>query len=202
MARAHPGEVVLLALGPLTNLALALHLDPELPQRLARIVVLGGAFFGTGNVSPAAEANVFCDPDAAALVFARCPNLWAVGLDVTHQCMLPRGEFKGMGGRHGEFLVKIFEFYFDYHKRYYSLDCCFVHDGAAFAAVVRPELFEWAEGAVVVAADGPTRGHTLMDTSVKEWAGTHAWMGLPRVRVAKNVRAAEVIAFCFERMGA
>ena len=91
MARRHGGELTLVAVGPLTNLAQALVLDPELPRRVRQVVVMGGAF-GTlghgGNVTPVAEANVYCDPHAADAVFGAAWPVTVVGLDVTHQVLM------------------------------------------------------------------------------------------------------------------
>ncbi len=85
MARENPGLHTLVTLGPLTNLALAFALAPDLPQLLARIVTMGGAVHGRGNVTPAAEFNIFADPEAAAIVFERTPELtllpWETVLD-------------------------------------------------------------------------------------------------------------------------
>ena len=79
-AEAYPGEVVVLALGPLTNLAIAFKEDPDLGSKLHSIVCLGGAFSVNGNVNPAAEANIFCDPDAADYVFGSSVEMRVVGL--------------------------------------------------------------------------------------------------------------------------
>lgn len=75
LSHAHAGRLLLVALGPLTNLALALKLDPTLPERIARLVVMGGAVTGHGNITPSAEFNVYFDPEAAAIVFAGFPRL-------------------------------------------------------------------------------------------------------------------------------
>lgn len=75
LSHAHAGRLLLVALGPLTNLALALKLDPTLPQRIARCVVMGGAVTAHGNITPAAEFNIYFDPEAAAIVFAAFPRI-------------------------------------------------------------------------------------------------------------------------------
>src|SRR5210317_1441095 len=89
----HPGEISLVAIGPLGNLATALHLDPELPNKVKQVVIVGGVIAADGNVSPVAEANILSDPHAADRVFAAPWKLVMVGLDVTHQIMVPRGLF-------------------------------------------------------------------------------------------------------------
>lgn len=88
-ARQRPGEIVLVCLGPLTNLAIALNVLPDLPVLLWRLVVMGGSFFSPGNVTPHAEYNIWADPEAARNVFeTEFPDAIAVGLDVTHQTNL------------------------------------------------------------------------------------------------------------------
>ncbi|KAL6779784.1 hypothetical protein ACKKBG_A13710 [Auxenochlorella protothecoides x Auxenochlorella symbiontica] len=197
-----PGEVVVLALGPLTNVALAIHLNPDLPQLLHKVVVLGGAFFVNGNVNPAAEANIFGDPDAANVVFAKAPNCWVVGLDVTHQCQLSRRQLDGLQGvgRHGSFLSAISQFYLSYHKSSYGMDAVFVHDAAALSAVLRPELFQWHAGAVLVDTEGAFRGHTLVDEGKKEWVGMNEWQTRPKIKVALGVDAKALTDLVLQRM--
>ena len=81
-------------------------------------MVLGGAFYTSGNVNPAAEANIFGDPDAANVVFSRVPNCWVLGLDVTHRCIMPQAAIESAKGRgrHGDFLHAITQFYLQYHQ--------------------------------------------------------------------------------------
>ncbi|XP_015162049.1 probable uridine nucleosidase 2 isoform X2 [Solanum tuberosum] len=87
-ASLYPGKVTVVALGPLTNIALAIQLDPEFFTNVGQIVVLGGAFSVNGNVSPAAEANIFKDPTAADIVFTSGADVLTVGLNITHQVVL------------------------------------------------------------------------------------------------------------------
>lgn len=202
MSRLYPGELVVLALGALTNLALAFHLDAGLPDRLARVVVLGGAFRVSGNVNPAAEANMFGDPDAANVVFGRAPNCWVVGLDVTHECRLTGKQIDDLAvqGRHGAFLSRITQFYLQYHRDTYAQDAVFVHDATALAAVVRPDLFTWQRASVLVLADGPAKGHTIMDGGRKKWVGANDWQPLPVASVAVGVDSAALQEWVLDRM--
>ncbi|KAM0017075.1 putative inosine/uridine-preferring nucleoside hydrolase domain, ribonucleoside hydrolase [Helianthus debilis subsp. tardiflorus] len=87
-ARLYPGEITLVALGPLTNIALAIELDPAFTKNVGQIVLLGDAFLVNGNVNPASEANIFGDPKAADIVFTCGADVLAVGLNVTHQVIL------------------------------------------------------------------------------------------------------------------
>lgn len=202
MANTYPGEVTVLALASLTNVALALQLDPKLATKLNRLVALGGAFHTSGNVNPAAEANIYGDPDAANVVFSRMPNCWLLGLDVTHSCLMSTtaiDSVKGQG-RHGTFLHSITQFYLQYHKKMYGMDAVFVHDAAALAAVIKPELFDWHPGKVVVVPHGAAKGKTLLDECKREWVGVNAWTDLPKINVALGVRGEELVQWVVERM--
>jgi uridine nucleosidase len=202
MANSYPGEVTVLALASLTNVALALQLDSNLPNKLAKLVVLGGAFHTSGNVNPAAEANIYGDPDAANVVFSRVPNCWLLGLDVTHSCLLKGTSIASMKGKgkHGTFLHDITQFYLGYHKRMYDMDSVFVHDASALAAVIKPELFEWYEGKVLVVADGPAKGKTILDECKRAWVGVNAWADLPKIKVALGVQGDELVEWVIGRM--
>lgn len=95
---ARPGEVTVLALAACTNIALALRKRPKLHTQWRELVILGGAFQTSGNVNPAAEANIFGDPEAAEYVLSRCTNVRMVGLDTTHSCSLSAAELESMAG--------------------------------------------------------------------------------------------------------
>ena len=202
MANTYPGEVTILALAALTNVALALQLDPKLAQKLNRLVVLGGAFHTSGNVNPAAEANIYGDPDAANVVFSRVPNCWLLGLDVTHCCLMSTSAIESVKGqgRFGTFLHAITQFYLQYHQKMYGMDSVFVHDAAALAAVIKPEFFEWHPGKVVVVAHGAAKGKTLLDECKREWVGVNAWTDLPKVNVALGVKGGDLVKWVLERM--
>ena len=92
------GEVTILALAACTNIALALKKDPQLHEKWKELVVLGGAFHINGNVTPAAEANIIGDAEAADYVFARGTNTYVIGLDVTMDCFLTREQLEQMRG--------------------------------------------------------------------------------------------------------
>ncbi|NBT55705.1 MAG: nucleoside hydrolase [Betaproteobacteria bacterium] len=100
MARANPGQITLVAVGPLGNLSLALRLEPELPRLLKQVILMGGTVLEPGNVSPVAEANIWNDPHAADQVFTAGWPLTMVGLDVTHRLVLPVTMFERIAQRH------------------------------------------------------------------------------------------------------
>lgn len=202
MAHEHPGKVVVLALAALTNVALALQLDPGLGDVLKNIVVLGGAMRVNGNVNPAAEANVYGDPDAANVVFSRVERCQLLGLDVTHECVMSVEEIEALKGKglYGTFLRDITQFYLQYHRDVYSMEGIFLHDAAAFTAVVHPEYFEWHTGKVLVVSDGPAKGHTIMDGLERPWIGSNAWDDHVPIQVALGVDRHKVLEFVKDRM--
>ncbi|KAK9847787.1 hypothetical protein WJX84_001186 [Apatococcus fuscideae] len=201
-ASEHPGEVVVLALGPVTNIALAYKVDPQLRTRLKEVVILGGAFQSNGNVNPAAEANILGDPDAADYVMEQGNNVRLVSLDVTHQVEFTSKDMDALHGRgrFGSFISDISKFYIEYYRKSYGVDSCFVHDPTAFAAVFRPDLFTWQAGKVLVLTEGVARGMTIMDHCVRNWAAPHAWSDRPLVQVAVAVQADKVAPMLLERL--
>ncbi|KAL2933716.1 Uridine nucleosidase 1 [Bienertia sinuspersici] len=123
----YPGEVCILALGPLTNLALAIKRDSSFASKVKRIVILGGAFFALGNVNPAAEANIYGDPEAADIVFTSGANITVIGINITHQVKFTDTDLHGLReskGAHCSVLADMCKFYRDFHVKSDGL-----HDG-------------------------------------------------------------------------
>ncbi|CAL5223594.1 g6133 [Coccomyxa viridis] len=197
-----PGEVVVLALGPLTNVALAMQKDPAFAENVGELVILGGAFFVNGNVNPATEANFFGDPEAADFVLSQPAKTRIVGLDITHSCTFTGPELTGLHGkgRFGTFLSSITAFYLKYHRDSYDMDAVYVHDPAALAVVLRPSLFTWRTGQIRVLTESVARGMSVMDTGLKRWNRPHAWTDRPRVQVAVAVNAKAVTEMLLQRM--
>lgn len=161
----YPGEISLVAVGPLGNLATALKLDPELPAKVKQVVIMGGVIATDGNVSPVAEANILSDPHAADLVFAAPWPLVMVGLDVTHQVMLPRSLFDEIALKNtkvGVFMRDSASFYIDFYSQVRGIDGCYGHDVSAVIYAVQPELFGTVSGPVCVATEGCAMGQTIM----------------------------------------
>lgn len=162
LAQARPGELTLICVGPLTNLAIALNVEPRLPELLRGVVVMGGAYRVPGNVTPRAEFNIYVDPEAADQVFAApFPRLTLVGLDLTEQVALPRSAWAAAGraedprrqlvsrvGRRG-FLDR-------------ELDGLVLHDPLAVAVALDPSLVDDATAGVSVETDGEARGATRL----------------------------------------
>lgn len=167
LAKEHPGEVEIVAVGPLTNVAIALGLCPELPSLVRGITIMGGAALAPGNVTEVAEANIWCDPDAAAAVFNADWTLTMVGLDVTMLTTLDdqHRDQLSAGGTLGQYVAGILDHYIGYFAKvaFGERRSC-MHDALAVAI---------AAGALVptvaplvrayVSTDGPTRGQTVCD---------------------------------------
>ncbi len=160
-ARKYPGEVTLVTIGPLTNLAIALNVCPELPKLLKRVVSMGGAF-GTdgncGNMTQFAEFNIYNDPEAADLVFASDLNLVVVPLDVTHKVLVTDKEIASTGD---EFLTNISAFYIDFSKKYENFAGMCVHDAQTISYLLHPEKYKTIESRIAVSCSGYTDGQTI-----------------------------------------
>ncbi len=135
--RSAGGAVTLVPTGPLTNIALLLALHPD--ARPERIVLMGGAI-AEGNVTPAAEFNIWADPEAAARVFGSGIDTTMVGLDVTHKALFTPAHVQRLNGRVGELAAALLEFYGHFHKEVYDFDGSPIHDAVAVAHVIRDDL--------------------------------------------------------------
>ncbi len=172
LVRAHPGKITLLAIGPLTNLALALRDAPDIAALVAQVVVMGGAFGEGnrgGNVTSFAEANIHNDPEAAAEVLTAPWPVTLVGLDLTTRCVLSNAQADDLaahGGEAARFAFRVSRGYAAAYGRFEGLDGCCLHDVAAAAFVLRPDLFRTRNGAIAVALDGERLGQT-------SWAGSN-----------------------------
>uniref|UniRef100_A0A0D9Z947 uridine nucleosidase n=1 Tax=Oryza glumipatula TaxID=40148 RepID=A0A0D9Z947_9ORYZ len=202
-ANLYPGQVTVVALGPLTNLALAIELDPSFPKKIGQIVILGGAYSVNGNVNPAAEANIFGDPDAADIVFTSGADILAVGINITHQVVLSdadREKLEQSDSKYARYLSKILGLYYDYHKDAYFIKGVYLHDPATLIAAVDPSLMTYTEGVVRVQTDGITKGLTVFDTTKKRYGEITAWTGKPTVKVAVTVDAPAVVEMIMQRL--
>jgi pyrimidine-specific ribonucleoside hydrolase len=163
--RGSPGPVTLVPVGPLTNVALFLREYPELKDRVARISLMGGSI-GLGNTTPAAEFNVYVDPEAAREVFESGLPITMSGLDVTHQAGAGPAERERLRalGRVGCLVAELLEFFAATYESIYGFDAPPLHDAVAVAAVLEPALLETRPMRVDVECESElTRGETVCD---------------------------------------
>ncbi len=164
--------VTLVATGPLTNVALLLARYPEVATRIERIVLMGGAY-GEGNVTPAAEFNIWVDPEAAHRVFTSGVPLAMVGLDVTHRALMEpaHADRLAQSGAAGKLVADLYGFFSLFHQNTYGWKGSPIHDAVAVAHVIDDTLLETSHRGVVVDT-GPelSRGRTHVDLS-----GRGAW---------------------------
>ena len=161
---AHPGEVVICAVGPLTNLAAALDHDPSITRTVKAVVVMGGSAARHGNVTDCAEANIWNDPDAADAVFAADWDVTMIGLDVTEKTQCTPDDFAALADAAphiGGFLQQASSFYFDFHEAKTGKRSCFMHDPSAIIAVTDPALFGFEDRTVSVTCNGDEIGRTV-----------------------------------------
>src|SRR3954447_6930397 len=185
----------LIAVGPLTNIALLLATHPEVAPNIERIALMGGAI-GQGNVTPSAEFNVWADPEAAHRVFSSGLDITMVGLDVTHQAMLSaeRAEALRSAGKAGAVVADLHAFYRRFHLDVYGHDDTPVHDALAVASVIDPTLLTLEPHPVEIdATQGPCRGRTVVDQLRRTGAE-------PNARVAMDVDADAFIALLTSRI--
>jgi purine nucleosidase len=189
LARARPGELSLVAVGPLTNLGIALLLEPSLPGLLREVVVMGGAFDHPGNVTSHAEANIWHDPEAAELVLRAPWPVTLVPLDATHPTAVDGDWLDRLAAADSDvarFASRILEFYVTAYRPFLGVRGAVIHDALAAMLAVDPSLGEYAERPVRVELRGEhTRGATLWDRRA-----TAAEPERPAVKVAVRADAA------------
>ncbi len=193
--KANPHEVTLIAVGRMTNLALALGEAPEIAGLVKQVVIMGGAFYVPGNVSPAAEANIIGDPEAADVVMTAPWKVVVVGLDVTHKTVLTRQGLDAMASQGGErvrLLAEISQFYIGFSSHLVT-DGMMVHDSCAAIYMVAPELFKTRSGAIRVVAGGLADGQTLLKPDGRHFP-PGAWDDKPSQLVCVDVDASAVLA--------
>ena len=165
--RAEPeGSVTICPLGPLTNIATALERAPDIAARIGRIVLMGGAYFEVGNITPAAEFNIYVDPEAARIVFGAGVPLTVVPLDCTHKALTTRARNDAFraAGPVGAVVAGWTGFFERFDKEKYGSEGAPLHDPLTIAWLLRPDLFTGREINVEIEVDSPlTRGMTVAD---------------------------------------
>jgi inosine-uridine nucleoside N-ribohydrolase len=197
--RARDGKVTLVPTGPLTNIGLLFALHPDV--RPERLVIMGGAI-GEGNRTPAAEFNIWADPEAAQRVFLEGLDTTMVGLDVTHRALITDAHTERMrgAGRVGKVVAELMDFYARFHKsRYPDLEGSPMHDPVCVAHVIDPSLMTVLDAFIDVdCSGGPSWGRTNVD-----WRGREHF-GAPNAKVGVDIdgeRFAELIVERISSLG-
>ncbi|MBI2719167.1 MAG: nucleoside hydrolase [Rhizobiales bacterium] len=161
------GTVTLCALGPLTNIGLALVREPRIASRIAQIVAMGGGFFEGGNVTPAAEFNIYVDPHAARLVFEAGIPITLIPLDCTHQALTTAArieKFRALPNRAGPATAAMLDFYERFDVQKYGTDGGPLHDPCVIAWLLKPDLFKGRHVNVAIECQSElTMGMTVID---------------------------------------
>ena len=164
---ANPGEITLVAVGPLTNVAVAIRKEPRIVKALKEIIIMGGAVRHQGNSTPMAEFNVHVDPHAAHMVFHAGIPTTLVPLDVTYQCILTPGDVKRLNKIDSpitKFIDDATRFYMEFHDEYQQIEGCAINDPLALVLAFMPELCTYEEHFVDVdISGGVSMGNTFAD---------------------------------------
>jgi purine nucleosidase len=162
-----PHEVVLCVLGPMTNIATAMMKEPRIIARIKRIVAMGGGYFEAGNVTPAAEFNIYVDPQAAEMVFASGVPITLIPLDCTHQALTTRArveQFRAMRNVCGPAVAQLLDFFERFDEQKYGTDGGPLHDPCVMAWLLKPELFQSRDVNVSIETQSElTMGMTVVD---------------------------------------
>ena len=162
-----PGSVTLCPLGPLTNIAIAFRQAPDIVSRISEIVLMGGAYFEVGNITPTAEFNIYVDPEAAEIVFRSGVPLVVMPLDVTHKALTTRARveaFRALGTHAGAVVASWTDFFERYDMAKYGSAGAPLHDPCVIAYLLKPDLFDGRHINVEVETQGAlTLGMTVAD---------------------------------------
>lgn len=193
-----PGEITLLAVGPLTNLALAVSLEPAIAHLVKQVVIMGGAATVPGNASPVAEANIRNDPESARIVFHAGWPLTMVGLDVTTKTVMPKSALAQICQASTlvtNFLIAITPFYVRWHSQpQRNINGMHLHDTSALAYILDPTLFTTEKIYVDVETHGNrTSGQTVADFRKR-------FGEAPNVNVCLGVDSPRLLAMCGQRL--
>ena len=185
----NPGEISLVVLGPMTNIALALALEPELPKNVRRVVAMGGVLTVMGNVSPVASANILGDAHAADIVLGTDWDVTLVLADTTRQVKVTDAWLERVrrnGGTSGDFIFRISRFYRDFYRSTGVTDGFYNHDPTAMAYLVDHSLFATEKRAIRVVTDGISIGDVIAAKSV-HYRTPGPWYGVPLANITTSV---------------
>jgi purine nucleosidase len=193
----NPGEITLVAVGPLTNVAIAIRKEPKIIKSLKEIIIMGGSIRHQGNSTPMAEFNVHVDPHAAYMVYHSGIPMTLVPLDATYQCILTPADVKRLNKIDSpiiKFIDDSTRFYMEFHDEYQHIDGCAINDPLALALAFMPELCTYEEHYVDVdISGGVSMGNTFADFYKH-------YQRPANMKVALGVRARDFMELFLERM--
>lgn len=193
-----PGEITLVCIGPLTNVAVAIRKEPRIMQAVKDVIIMGGAIRHQGNTTPLAEFNVYVDPHASHMVYHSGMPITLVPLDVTYQCIFTHDDVNRLlkiKSPVTQFVADSTRFYMEFHDEYQKIDGCIINDPLALALTFAPELCDYEEHFVDVdISGGVSMGNTFADfyKMTKRPAN---------MKVALGVRSRDFIGLFIERVG-
>lgn len=205
LAKQHPGELTYIGLGPLTNLAIALLLDSDLPSRLTKVVWMGGAVRVPGNQTPVAEADALHDPEAAALCIAADWDFLQIGLDVTNDTIFEAAHLDEVSAATtpaAGLVAAGAPLYMSFYEQIFGRYSCAMHSPLTVGVVAHPELITVEETLpMVVETQGLfTRGMTIADWRPGQDSTARDWGNSPRVRIAFDVDRATFVRRFVDRV--
>jgi purine nucleosidase len=192
-----PGEVTLVCIGPLTNVAMAIRKEPRIVENVREVFIMGGAMRHEGNTTPLAEFNTFVDPHAAHIVFHSGMPITLTPLDVTYQCILLKDDLNRLLQIRSpltNFIADATRFYMEFHDEYQKIEGCVINDPLTMALTFMPELCDYQELYVDVdLSGGVSMGKTFADF--------YHMTGKPaNMKVALGVRPRDFMELFLERM--
>lgn len=192
-----PGEVTLLAIGPLTNVALAIRKEPRIVQNVKEVFIMGGAIQHPGNTTAQAEYNTYVDPHAAHIVFHSGMPMILTPLDVTYQCIFTQDDLNRLlkiDSPITKFIADSTRFYMEFHDEYQSIKGCVINDPMTLALTFMPEICDYQDLVVDVdISTGVGLGNTFADFYNYE-------KKKPNMKVAMGVRPRMFMELFLERM--
>lgn len=193
----YPNEITILAIGPVTNIALAIHKDPSILKLIKNVVIMGGAIHYPGNMTPDSEYNVYCDPEAFDIVLRSGLDITVVPLDVTYKCLFTTEHVARLSSAKKEirdFITDSTRFYMEFHAEYQDIMGCAINDPLAAAILIRPDLVSLRDYYMTIELKGE---HTRAKTSVDHFKvlGKN-----PNTKVAMEVNVGAFMDFFIERV--
>ena len=168
LQKAEPGSITLCPLGPLTNIATALKKAPDIADAVQEIVLMGGAYFEVGNITPTAEFNIYVDPEAADIVFKSGIPIVVMSLDVTHKALVTsplNAAFRALGTPVGTAVAEMTDFFERFDKEKYGSEGAPLHDPCVTAYLIDPDLFAGRHINVEI----ETQSELTMGMTVADW---------------------------------